>query len=82
MSDLARLTRELELFKSQTFKFNAEADKYLAQRDELLVAVRAILANPHGCPMCDSGVLRNPTKEHWAACGFAMAVAAVARVEQ
>lgn len=36
-------------------------------------ALRAILAEPFGCPFCDSGTLRNPAKGHDAACGFYMA---------
>jgi hypothetical protein len=43
------------------------------QRDELQRTLRMILAEPHGCPMCDSGALRNKAKEHWNTCGFARA---------
>jgi len=43
--------------------------------DALFEALRLILAEPHGCPMCDSGKLRNPAKEHWDTCGFAKAKA-------
>lgn len=34
-------------------------------------AAGLILSEPHGCPMCDSGTLRSPDKEHWDTCGFA-----------
>ncbi len=43
--------------------------------------LRAILAEPYGCPFCDSGKLRtegNPAKDHDPTCGFAMARAALA----
>lgn len=36
----------------------------------LLAALHALLANPHGCPMCDSGTLRNPAKSHWDNCPY------------
>ncbi len=36
-------------------------------------ALKRILAEPYGCPMCDSGKLRNAAKEHWESCGYAMA---------
>lgn len=35
------LERELALFQKKASDWNAEADKYLAQRDELLVALKA-----------------------------------------
>lgn len=40
---------------------------------ELETVLGLILKEPYGCPMCDSGKLRNPEKEHWDACGFAAA---------
>lgn len=33
-------------------------------------ALEAIRTDPYGCPMCDSGKLRNPTKQHWSRCGY------------
>lgn len=48
------------------------------QRDKLLAAVKAIFAERWGCPMCDSGVLRNPAKTHWPECSFAQAEAVIA----
>lgn len=41
-------------------------------------AISAILREPYGCPFCDSGVLRNPSKQHDSNCGFYMAQKAVA----
>ena len=41
----------------------------------LEAALRAILAEPYGCPFCDSGKLRNPTKGHTDKCGFGLAQA-------
>lgn len=36
-------------------------------------AISAILADPHGCVFCDSGKLRNPTKDHTPECGYSLA---------
>lgn len=47
----------------------------LAQQE---AALRAILAEPQGCPMCDAGVLRNDKKEHWDDCPYPKARAALA----
>lgn len=44
---------------------------------EFEAALRAILADPYGCPFCDSGKLRNPTKEHDEACGYCLAAEAL-----
>lgn len=41
-------------------------------------AIKGILANPQGCPMCDAGVLRNPDKKHWPDCPYEIARAALA----
>lgn len=48
---------------------------YQAAKEKYEPAIRAILAEPHGCPFCDSGKLRNPNKGHGESCGFAMAEA-------
>lgn len=40
-------------------------------------ALESILRDPHGCPFCDSGELRNPAKDHDAGCGYALARAAL-----
>jgi hypothetical protein len=44
-------------------------------------ALEALLREPHGCPFCDSGKLRNPThpgKQHSLDCGFLLAEKALA----
>lgn len=46
--------------------------------EEMEEALRLIVAEPHGCPMCDSGKLRDPQKEHWDTCGFAKAQSIIA----
>jgi hypothetical protein len=40
MPQLTEMERELALFKKKAHDWNAEADRYLAQRDELLVALK------------------------------------------
>jgi len=55
------------------------ADRAEARVAELEGALALILFDPYGCPMCDSGKLRNPDKEHWPECGFAMAKSLLAR---
>lgn len=40
---------------------------YVGQLREALEAIRA---EPYGCPFCDSGKLRNPTKGHTDTCGW------------
>lgn len=42
---------------------------------ELEAAIVALLAEPYGCPMCDSGKLRTPRKEHWDTCPYKRAKA-------
>lgn len=49
----------------------------LRDYNRALVALKAILADPYGCPFCDSGKLRNPAKPHDEDCGFALARAAL-----
>lgn len=44
-------------------------------------ALRAIIADPYGCPFCDSGKLRNPAKGHDSDCGFALADAVLTKTE-
>jgi hypothetical protein len=49
----------------------------------LLYALELILAEPHGCPFCDSGKLRkpiDPTKGHTDDCGFDAARQAIAKL--
>lgn len=53
----------------------------IAQRkraDRAYAALRAILAEPHGCSLCDSGVPRNPAKGHQPDCPYEMARAVLA----
>ena len=38
--------------------------------DLAIKALRQIKTNPDGCPMCDSGKLRDPDKAHWDTCGY------------
>lgn len=45
-------------------------NKGLAQHQLAMHALREIKANPSGCPMCDSGKLRDPNKTHWDTCGY------------
>lgn len=47
--------------------------------DDAVEALKLILAEPYGCPMCDSGKLRDPQKEHWPECGYPRARAVVER---
>jgi len=42
----------------------------LAQHILAMKALRQIKADPSGCPMCDSGKLRDPDKAHWDTCGY------------
>lgn len=48
---------------------------------EMYEALQLILSEPHGCPMCDSGKLRNSANPHFDDCGFARARAAIAKAE-
>lgn len=41
--------------------------------EELTKALKGIVDNPYGCPMCDNGKLRNPEKEHWDDCPYKLA---------
>jgi len=51
----------------------------MAGAPELVAAAKRLLEDPHGCPFCDSGKLRNPEKSHTANCAFAMTRAALAK---
>jgi len=60
----------------------AEFRALRAERDTLAAIVRAIARDPHGCPFCDSGKLRqpyDPSKGHDANCGYLLMDAARAR---
>ena len=45
-----------------------DAKPVLAVPLPLLNALGDLLSGDSGCPMCDSGKLRNPEKEHWDDC--------------
>lgn len=50
--------------------------RLIAERDRLRAAVQGLLAEPYGCPRCDSGVLRKPIqglKGHTDDCPYALA---------
>lgn len=64
----------------QAEKLDAEAQRWADRYEKLRVyaglyerALRAILADPHGCRFCDSGKLRNPEKDHDETCGYKLA---------
>jgi hypothetical protein len=48
----------------------------------IVEALRAILAEPYGCPMCDSGILRSTSKGHWPQCRYPKAVLALAQYDE
>ncbi len=50
----------------------ADCERTKARVMQLESVLKTILAEPHGCPMCDSGKLRS-RKPHWDACGFGQA---------
>ena len=43
------------------------------ERNELIVALSNILANPDGCSLCDSGRVRNEAKGHQPDCVYQVA---------
>ncbi len=49
--------------------WRAERQRTQVLRD----ALQGLLDDPYGCPMCDCGRLRNPTKEHWPECPYGIA---------
>lgn len=44
---------------------------------ELDVALRGLINDPYGCPMCDSGRLRDQAKGHWPECPYPAALSAL-----
>jgi hypothetical protein len=40
---------------------------------ELEKALEHLMREPYGCPMCDSGKLRNQMKPHWPDCPYVLA---------
>lgn len=61
--------------------YDANVTHLIVATPDMRTALLAILADPHGCPFCDSGKLRNPNKGHTDECGFALAQAALAKAE-
>lgn len=56
--------------------------RLIAAAPELYEALEVILEEPHGCPFCDSGILRtpnNPAKSHTENCGYYRARLALAK---
>ena len=45
--------------------------------EKLRLALCTLLAEPFGCPFCDSGELRNRAKDHNESCGYWMAAVAL-----
>ena len=65
----AELERALETIKGQNESYSIQFKEFL----DACAAIAGILAEPYGCPMCDSGKLRNPEKSHWPDCPYAIA---------
>lgn len=55
----------------------AEIMRCLATSDSIKEALRAILADPHGCTLCHSGKIINPDKGHQPYCPFVKATTAL-----
>ena len=54
----------------------------IAAAPDLYEALEVILEEPHGCPFCDSGVLRKPNdpdKSHTENCGYHLAAQALTK---
>jgi hypothetical protein len=56
---------------AQRDALRAELNEKAARLAELWQVLEVLDANPYGCPMCDSGRLRDSTKQHWPECGHA-----------
>jgi hypothetical protein len=75
---LERARRKLSLHEIVTIAKHARA------ASDVGVALRAILADPHGCRFCDYGKLRtpdDPSKAHDSTCGYLLAELALAETE-
>jgi hypothetical protein len=48
---------------------------------EAVEIIKKLLTEPYGCPMCDSGKLRSPEKQHWDDCPFLLANNFLAELE-
>jgi len=69
------------LTESEASHFVCDACGYVANfRPILLEALQAILAEPYGCSLCDSGIPRNPAKGHQPDCPYELAQLAVEKV--
>lgn len=80
--EIARLEQEVGKWMAHTERADVEgmghcerADKHKAEIARLREAVEGLLADPYGCPFCDSGVLRRPLneKDHATDCPYAVA---------
>ena len=61
----------IETLITEAQRLFVAVDGLLGERDRadaFREAVRLIVAEPYGCPMCDSGVLRSDAKRHWEVC--------------
>ena len=76
-AEIERLTLNLKLCKDDSAEMDrrrlAEDALLRAENARLRAAIEGIFAKPYGCPMCDSGVLRDPKKDHWDDCSFYIA---------
>lgn len=73
---IRRQAEENERLMSRCEDWERSASHMALEYDELSNAhavIRTLLADPHGCPFCDSGKLRSPNKGHDPGCGFRMA---------
>jgi hypothetical protein len=48
---------------------------------EAVEIIKKLLTEPYGCPMCDSGKLRSPEKQHWYDCPYLLANNFLAELE-
>lgn len=84
---VASWVREINAAEAVIAPTGGAAFHAVRQADELLAGWEAaeqassnartilarILAEPYGCPMCDSGMLRKGAPEHWPECGYGQA---------
>lgn len=65
--------------RAQGLVARIEADR--ATIAELLAALEGLVADSFGCPMCDSGTLRNEVRDHYDDCRWVIARAAILRAK-
>jgi hypothetical protein len=71
------------LTESEASYFVCDACGYIANfRPALLDALQAILAEPYGCSLCDSGTPRNPAKGHQPDCPYEVARLAIEKISR